>query len=90
MTKPARQLISEALNEAANPVARRWWQNLLAAANALYTMLYTFHWKSKGANYYSDHELYSRIYESVEEDIDSIAEKAIGTTNDDSFFDAAT
>jgi len=83
----AKNLI-DSLVEEAMPVQATGWNDLLALSNALYLMYYTFHWKARGANYYGDHELYGRLYEAVQEDIDGIAEKAIGTTDDDSFITA--
>lgn len=71
--------------EQASPHQADSWSNLLARINGLYTMYYTSHWKSKGSNYYGDHLLYERLYKATFEDIDGIAEKAIGTTDDDSF-----
>lgn len=38
----------------------------------------THHWVTKGNPYYGDHLLFQRIYEATNEDIDSVAEKAIG------------
>ena len=36
------------------------------------------HWVTKGMPFYGDHLLFQRLYEGVTEDIDSVAEKAIG------------
>jgi len=38
----------------------------------------TAHWTSKGDNYYGDHLLFDRIYQSVSANIDLAAEKLIG------------
>jgi DNA-binding ferritin-like protein len=36
------------------------------------------HWTTRGSNFYSDHKLFERIYESALENMDSAAEKFIG------------
>lgn len=36
------------------------------------------HWTAKGDSFYGDHLLFDRLYQTVHEEIDSIAEKAIG------------
>jgi DNA-binding ferritin-like protein len=61
------------------------WCRLLGAAYGLYTLSYVFHWKTKGEQYYGDHLLYERLYQATFEDIDPIAEKAIGTTGESKF-----
>lgn len=38
----------------------------------------TAHWTTKGNNYYGEHLLFDRLYESVEDDLDLAAEKLIG------------
>lgn len=43
----------------------------------------THHWTSKGDPFYGDHLLYERLYGAVVEDIDALAEKAIGLGNND-------
>jgi len=83
----AKQLI-EQVCEQASLTEDDWWPRLIAYANALYEIAWTFHWRSKGSNYYGDHELYARLYIAARDDIDGIAEKAIGTTDDDSFIHA--
>ena len=83
----AKQLI-ESLVEVAKPAERSGWTRIITAAYGLYTLAYSYHWKAKGENYYSDHLLFQRLYEATEEDIDPIAEKAIGTTDDDTFLNA--
>lgn len=77
------------ISEAARPVQELGWSRLLAAANALYTLYYTSHWKAQGSMYYGDHLLYERLYKATFEDLDMIAEKAIGTTDCDSFITAS-
>lgn len=40
------------------------------------------HWTAKGDPYYGDHLLYQRLYESVDEEIDALAEKIQGSLED--------
>jgi DNA-binding ferritin-like protein len=41
----------------------------------------THHWISKGDSFYGDHQLFSRLYSSTTEEIDTVAEKSIGLGN---------
>lgn len=45
----------------------------------LYFVHQTHHWIAKGDAYYGDHLLFQRLYEGVAGEIDTIAEKAVGT-----------
>jgi hypothetical protein len=38
----------------------------------------THHWVAKGDQFYGDHLLFSRLYDGVTGEIDSVAEKAVG------------
>lgn len=38
----------------------------------------THHWTAKGDPFYGDHLLFQRLYDSVNEEIDKVAEKAVG------------
>jgi len=38
----------------------------------------TAHWQTKGANYYSDHLLFQRLYQGLAEEIDSVGERSVG------------
>ena len=51
---------------------------LLAHLKFLYSVHQTHHWITKGDPFYGDHLLFQRIYGVTAEDIDSLAEKAIG------------
>ena len=44
----------------------------------LANMHQTHHWISKGDPFYGDHLMFQRMYETLIEEIDSIAEKAVG------------
>lgn len=56
------------------------WQGLLAFDRMLVMTYQTFHWCTKGKDFYEDHLLFERLYNDTSGDIDSIGEKAIGTT----------
>lgn len=38
----------------------------------------THHWVAKGDAFYGDHELFQKLYERTLEDVDDVAEKAVG------------
>lgn len=42
----------------------------------------TAHWQSKGVLFYQDHLLFERLYNSVNEEIDTVAEKGVALTAD--------
>jgi DNA-binding ferritin-like protein len=41
------------------------------------------HWISKGEKYYGDHLLFMRLYETVDNEIDKLAEKTVGLSTSD-------
>ena len=51
---------------------------LLAILRALHWSHWTAHWKMKGTAFYGDHTLFQRLYEALEADIDTLAEKIVG------------
>lgn len=51
---------------------------LLAFCRALAWLHQNHHWVTSGLNYYGDHLLFERLYDQTAEDIDKLAEKAIG------------
>lgn len=55
---------------------------ILSFTEALRTMYEHLHWRSSGVNYYGDHLLYERLYDSVTEEIDAVAEKTVGIFGD--------
>jgi starvation-inducible DNA-binding protein len=57
---------------------------LVAYLKAIYTIHQQNHWLSKGDHFYDNHLLFQRLYESAQEDLDSIAEKCIGIFGEDS------
>jgi DNA-binding ferritin-like protein len=54
-------------------------QMLLAVLRAAHFAHWTSHWQVKGQTFYSDHELMERIYTTLIEEIDTLAEKIVGT-----------
>jgi DNA-binding ferritin-like protein len=51
---------------------------LLAHLEYLKKVHHTHHWISRSDSFFGDHELFSRLYQTVEGEIDMVAEKAIG------------
>lgn len=51
---------------------------LLAGLRAMYMLLQTFHWQTRGGHYYADHLLFQRLYEESTPFIDDVAERAVG------------
>lgn len=51
---------------------------LLVHLRFAYNAHQTHHWVSRGDTFYGDHLLFQRLYETVEPEIDRLAEKAIG------------
>ncbi len=50
---------------------------LLTALIATRMSHHTTHWQVKGTNYYGDHTLFERLYESLNDEIDTLAEKIV-------------
>lgn len=59
-------------------------QWLLGCLRAQYWSYQESHWQTKGPSYYGNHLLFQRLYESVTEQIDTLAEKMVGTYGLDS------
>lgn len=55
---------------------------LLATVKALSHCYQVLHWHSKGEPFYGDHLLFERLYNAVNGEVDSVAEKTIGVTDD--------
>lgn len=54
----------------------RW---LLSLLRAQYWMYQQAHWETRGPTYYGNHLLFQRLYESVTTQVDTLAEKLVGT-----------
>ncbi len=52
--------------------------SLHALMRAQYWMYQTSHWQAKGSSFYGDHLLFQRLYESMSEQVDTLAEKLVG------------
>lgn len=50
--------------------------NAWAALHGEYWLLWTLHWRSRGASHYGDHLLYQRLYEARQGELDRLAEVA--------------
>jgi DNA-binding ferritin-like protein len=55
----------------------------VAFLRALYLIHQNSHWQCKGPNFYGNHLMFQRIYESVQEDSDLAAEKSVGLFGND-------
>jgi DNA-binding ferritin-like protein len=53
-------------------------QVLLATLRASHFALWTSHWQVEGDSSYGDHQLLERLYNSLTEEIDTLAEKIVG------------
>jgi len=51
--------------------------NVLASLRAQYISYQTSHWTSSGMAFYSEHLMFQRLYESVQDEIDTLAEKLV-------------
>ncbi len=51
--------------------------HMLAMLRSAYILHQTSHWQASGPMFYGDHEMLLRIYESVEDEIDTLAEKMV-------------
>jgi DNA-binding ferritin-like protein len=51
---------------------------ILVHLRFLYVLHQTHHWSAMGDPFYGDHQLFQRLYESTAEQIDDVAEKAVG------------
>jgi len=54
---------------------------LLAFLRAESMLHQAHHWQAHGGNYYGDHLLFDRLYSSVVEDIDKLAERMVGSSH---------
>jgi DNA-binding ferritin-like protein len=57
--------------------------NYVCLLRAAYLIHQNGHWKCSGGNFYGNHLLFQRIYESVSDRTDAIAEKIIGIFGND-------
>lgn len=55
----------------------------VATLKAIYLIHQQNHWLTKGNDFYGDHLLFQRIYESAQEDVDGAAEKMVALFGDE-------
>lgn len=53
-------------------------QGILSVLRAQYMSYQTSHWQAQGQAYYGNHLLFQRLYESVQAEVDAVAEKVVG------------
>jgi len=53
-------------------------QEVLGLLKGQYWNYWTSHWQAKGDDYYGNHLLFQRLYEGMQEEIDTLAEKIVG------------
>ena len=58
--------------------AEKLLRNILSVLRAQYFSYQTSHWQVKGSSFYGNHLLFQRLYESVQEQVDQLAEKMVG------------
>lgn len=52
--------------------------HILCVLRAAHWAHWTSHWQARGAPFYGDHLMLARIYEAIETEIDTLAEKIVG------------
>lgn len=52
-------------------------QDIIARLHALYAIYRSAHWQAWGTSYYGDHLLFQRLYEPLDDEIDTLAERMI-------------
>lgn len=63
----------------------RYFQRTLSIIQAARNHYQNAHWLCQGPSFYGDHLLYERLYENIEEEVDSFAERMIGLFGPGSF-----
>lgn len=65
------------------------WLQLLGDLKALSDSYQSTHWRALGDAYYGDHQLYQRLYDDISSEIDTVAERALGITGNDTIVEPA-
>ena len=52
--------------------------NALASLRSLYMIQQQNHWECRGPNFYGNHQLFARLYDTASKDADDLAERLIG------------
>ena len=55
--------------------------DLLSCVRAVAQAEHSFHWRTRGPAFYGDHLMFERVYNGTAADVDPIAEKLLGLTN---------
>lgn len=86
MSAPYHQILTEAATPKASVTSRFNSENgedllkeTLAALRALSWLFQTLHWQVQGPNFYERHLLFERLYNNLNEEIDVLAEKIVGS-----------
>jgi DNA-binding ferritin-like protein len=58
-------------------------QNLLAMLRAVQIVHHTAHWQVRGEEFYGDHLLFERLYSSIDDEFDTLAEKIVAMYGSD-------
>ena len=56
------------------------WSELLAKLRVISLYYQTSHWSVKTSLFYADHLLFERLYNTVNDEIDGVAERAVGVS----------
>lgn len=67
----------QAENDSGGGTLREHLANVLATLRAQYVSYQTSHWLAMGVAFYSEHLMFERLYNSVLEEIDTLAEKLV-------------
>ena len=65
-------------------------KEVLYRLQALYQFYKSAHWLAKGEEFYQHHLFFSRLYEGFDDDMDTLVELLLVTTEDDDCFSPAT
>lgn len=65
----------------------KYWMQILSELRALYIAYQSAHWTAGGGTFYGDHLLFQRLYGNVQDELDSVAEKALGSGIHPGMFD---
>lgn len=60
---------------------------VLKGLNSLYQV---YHWRACGSEFYSDHLLFQRLYEGIQEELDTFGERTLGQSQDASSVNPVT
>lgn len=76
---PPREAFRGEVKQAAANSALPVLQKLFTSLRGLYFIHWTAHWQAAGADSYSDHLLFQRMYGAIADEIDGLAEKMVAS-----------